>query len=126
MYKSLRQPKEWFGVLQESHPGQNVDQQPDDYVDVHHGDYAWEGAGKSKIDSLLSIAEHADIGYTETFPSTGVTVTWNLIGDPADAAENTPAGSANNGYESFWMYTANKQHLYSTANWDCSAFLWAY
>lgn len=66
-------------------PGQNVGQQPNDYVDVVHGSYVtWETPG------------------SVTF-GTGTTVHWSIFGNAQDDTVPTDSscGTADNGYEHF-------------------------
>lgn len=39
---------------------------------------------------------------------------------------NTTVGTANNGYEYFWIFADAGKLLYQVDDWNCSSALWAY
>jgi hypothetical protein len=61
-----------------------------------------------------------------TFPNTSITVHWSVFGGFETHAINTTVGTANNGYEYFWIFRDAGQFLYETGNWTCYSEFWAY
>ena len=61
-----------------------------------------------------------------TFPNTSITVHWSVFGGSETHAINTTVGTANNGYEYFWIFRDAGQFLYETGNWTCYSEFWAY
>jgi hypothetical protein len=91
-------------------PGGNVNQQPDDYVDVVHGtNYVWEQTGSGEQNPLNDlICLHFVFGGSQ-----GLEV-------------HASAGTADNGFQNFWVYKDTGTFLYSVDGWRCDSIYFAF
>ncbi|KAH7305078.1 hypothetical protein BKA65DRAFT_415927 [Rhexocercosporidium sp. MPI-PUGE-AT-0058] len=97
------------GLAYYSHFGNNDGQQPDDYVDVTHGDLTWWENGGSA-----------------TFASSGHTVTWNLAEDAGRSELYTRVGFADKLDEKWNVYRDSYRMLYERDGWQCFVLFWAF
>lgn len=106
-------------------PGQNVNQQPTDYVDVSKGTYInWvdPGAGKSKVRSAKAYM----LTQAVKFPNTSIIVHWSVFGGSETHPINTTVGTTDNGFASFWIFKDAGDVLYEVDGWTCHSVYWAY
>jgi hypothetical protein len=109
-------------------PGHNVGQQPNDYVDVTHGTFNnWEQTGSGK-QSLLSDPVWCSslTKCVVEFPGTKVVAHWSVFGGSQDLQKNSNAGTADNGYQNFWVYKDAGELLYTSDDWKCYAVYFAF
>lgn len=106
-------------------PGHNVNQQPTDSVGVSNDTYIdWvvPGAGR-----LITITRNvASLTSPVTFPNTSITVHWSIFGGAETHDINATVGTADNGYESFWIFKDAGNLLYEEDGWTCRSVYWAY
>ena len=107
-------------------PGQNVGHQPNDYVDINNSTYIdWVHPGAGMSDMLCYRIFEVLISAV-LFPNTSITVHWSVFGGSDTHAINSTVGTANNGYEYFWIFKDAGQFLYEVGNWSCYSEFWAY
>jgi hypothetical protein len=53
-------------------------------------------------------------------------VHWSVFGGSQELQVDSNAGSAGNGYKSFWVYKAAGDYLYSVDDWTCYAVYFAF
>jgi hypothetical protein len=61
------------------------------------------------------------------FPKTKVTVHWSIFGGVSQDLEvNASAGTADNGFQNFWVYKDTGTFLYSVDGWRCDSMFFAF
>jgi hypothetical protein len=60
------------------------------------------------------------------FPSTSVAVHWSIFGGSQDQQKDSNAGTADNGYQNFWVYKDAGEYLYTVDDWTCYAVYFAF
>jgi hypothetical protein len=109
-------------------PGGNVNQQPDDYVDVAHGsNYVWEQVGSGKKNPPNDLVCCSPLMMCEVvFPKTKVAVHWSIFGGSQGLEINASAGTSTNGFQNFWIYKDSGTFLYSRDGWRCDSIYFAF
>ena len=107
-------------------PGHDAGHPPNQDVEVKSGAYIdWTQPSGGMI-CTIACRFFVLLMSPVTSANTSITVHWSVFGGSETHSINTTVGTANNGYEYFWIYKDAGRFLYETGNWTCYSGFWAY
>ena len=129
-----RNGQEASGIAYFSRFGNNYGQQPDTYVEVCNGSYAWwENGGEGMLLSFpfwdqmsTNFQDTLADQSAATFSGSGHVIKWNLADDAGRSPLYTRVGFADKEGEKWNVYRDDSRVLFEQDGWQFRAIFWAF